>query len=85
MKYEIIDQQWVATPEEADAVVRHLAPFAQRYGFLIGRRAERDGFLLTVEKPVPEEDEDNDGADEAEPRTDPQVLLLPAAGRAAGR
>ena len=84
MKYKIVDQQWVATPEEADAIERHLAPLAARYGRRIGRKYERDGILVIVEAPV-EEDEDDDRADEAGPGTDRQVRLLPASGRAAGR
>jgi hypothetical protein len=52
MRYEVIDQQWVATAGEADELEARLAPRAERYGFVIGRKPDRDGILVTVEKPA---------------------------------
>jgi hypothetical protein len=55
MQYEEIDRQWVATEAEADELEARLAPRAERYGFVIGRKSDRDGYLVTVEKPPPAE------------------------------
>jgi hypothetical protein len=59
VKYEEIDRQWVATPEEADRVVTMLARHAVTHGLAIGSKSLQDGgFLITVEKPVKEETEE---------------------------
>lgn len=52
MRWEVIDQQWVATAEEADEVERKVAPRAARYGYHVSRERSGRGYLVKVEKKV---------------------------------
>jgi hypothetical protein len=52
VKYEIEDQQWVASEKEAGNMVRMLTRLAAGQGKVIGKKRDGGGYLVTVEKPV---------------------------------